>query len=621
MKRLYKIFTWLFAALTLCCLIAGITFTILANLNGKTIPTIKNLQSAESGVYGSIGNEVTVNGNTIILPAAPMTIEATDEYLYVACENNTFYVYDGTEQRFSYEFNGLAIDVAGSSDGNAVGLLVQNRKKNRLLVFDVAEGIVEIVALDSKGRNVVYAEDEQIFHVCKSDIQIVGIDLNGEIVRSRNLPDLSYKLEMYGTNLLFLGEDGILREVDSKTYEIVRTIDVGTYEVMAVYDTKVYLSSYQGELAVLDLTNEKIQKAEGAKEVVQMVTDADGFVQVTVEGECIRYSHEYIHNSIVYKWVGIGSFIATVVFLVITIVFVVVYSRKGREVFVSKVKTIKKYKFPILVLVPAMVLVGIFCYYPAISGFFLSFMDYKPGVHSRFVGFENFKEVFQNVRYWSGYKNLLILVATSILKALIPPILVALMLFAIRSSKVQYISRTLLYLPAILPGVAGLLLWKDGIYGTNGLLNSVFGTTGKNWLANPSTVIWWISAIGFPWVGSFLIFFGAFSGIPNDYREAAILEGCPYWKRILFIEIPLIFPQIRYVLLMSFISSVQEFNLIFVLLGKDPNPNNYVPMLEIYNQIGYGNFGVASAMGIIMFIMVFGATFLSFSSRQKNDEI
>ncbi len=621
MKKTYKIITWLFAVIALCCLIVGITFTVLANQNGKTVSAVKNVQSAESGIYGSVGNDVMVNENTVTLPANPVAIKAANEYLYAACENNTFYVYEGTEERFSYEFNGLAIDIAGSNDGNTVGVLVQNRKKNRLLIFDVDAGSVETVSIDSKGRNVVYMEEEQTFHVCKSDIEIVAISKSGEIVRSCNLPDLSYEVEVYGNRLLFLGEDGVLREVNPATYEVVRMINVGTYDVMAVYGNNVYLSSYQGTLAVLDLINEKLQEAEGTKEVVQMATDAEGFVQITAQGECVRFAHEYIYDSIVYKWVGIVAFIVTVIFLILTIIFVVIYSRKGREIFLCSVNTVKKNKFPIIVLVPAMVLVGIFCYYPALSGFFLSFMDYKPGVYSRFVGFENFAKVFTNVRYWSGYKNLLILAGTGILKALIPPILVALMLFAIRSSKVQYVSRILLYLPAILPGVAGLLLWKDGIYGTNGLLNSVFGTVGKNWLADPKTVIWWIAAIGFPWVGSFLIFFGAFSGIPNDYREAAILEGCPYWKRIISVEIPLIFPQIRYVFLMSFISSVQEFNLIFVLLGKDPNPNNYVPMLEIYNQIGYGNFGIASAMGIIMFIMVFGATFFSFSSRQKNDEI
>ncbi len=621
MKKTYKTITWIFMALALCCLIVGVTFTILANRGGKTLSTIKNVQSADSGVYGSVEREVTANGVTVTLPANPVALKEVNGYLYAACENNIFYAYAGTEERLSYEFNGLAIDIAASNDGNTVGMLVQNRKKNRLLIFDVGAGTLETVSIDSKGRNVVYMEEGQTFHVCKSDIEIVGISKQGEIVQSRNLPDLSYEVETYGEGLLFLGEDGVLREVNSTTYEVVRTIAVGAYDVMAVYGSKVYLSSYQGGLAVLDLVSERIEQTSGAKEVVQMATDANGLVQVTVEGQCIRYGHSYIHDTIVYKWMGIGTFVGAVILLIVVGVLVVVYSRKGREIFLSNVKTVKKYRFPILVLVPAMVLVGIFCYYPALSGFFLSFMDYKPGVHSRFIGFENFVQVFGNVRYWTGYKNLLILAGTSILKALIPPILVALLLFAIRSSKVQYVSRALLYLPAILPGVAGLLLWKDGIYGTNGLLNSMFGTAGKNWLANPETVIWWISAIGFPWVGSFLIFFGAFSGIPNDYREAAILEGCPYWKRILEVEIPFIFPQIRYVFLMSFISSVQEFNLIFVLLGKDPNPNNYVPMLEIYNQIGYGNFGVASAMGIIMFIIVFGATFFSFSSRQKNDEI
>lgn len=75
--------------------------------------------------------------------------------------------------------------------------------------------------------------------------------------------------------------------------------------------------------------------------------------------------------------------------------------------------------------------------------------------------------------------------------------------------------------------------------------------------------------MGFPFVGSYLIFYGGMMNIPDSYYEAAELEGCGPWKRLFTIDIPLIRPQIKYVFITIFIASVQNFGRTYMVTSGD----------------------------------------------------
>ena len=184
--------------------------------------------------------------------------------------------------------------------------------------------------------------------------------------------------------------------------------------------------------------------------------------------------------------------------------------------------------------------------------------------------------------------------------------------------------RALLFIPGILPGVAGSLVWAQGIFGANenGLVNALiklfvpsyanvnfFGSS--NALAILSFIMF-----SFPWIGSYLIFYGAITGVPSSMYEAAKLDGCGWWKRIVSLDLPMILPQIKYIFITSFIASIQNYSTIYVVLGAD-GPI-YTPALLMYREVMRANYGTASAMSLFLFLFLAVATYFNF--RMQSDK-
>ena len=271
-----------------------------------------------------------------------------------------------------------------------------------------------------------------------------------------------------------------------------------------------------------------------------------------------------------------------------------------------------------LFLVPTLVMLLLFNYYPAFSGIYHAFTEWSPGIRTRWVGFKQFEDLGNNRYFWTGIGNLLILIVTGFLKLLIP-LAVAEMIFHVRSSSLGYAFRTLFVLQVIVPGVVGILLWVN-VYDPNiGLANQVLEAVGlgdltRYWLGDADTAIWSIVFMGFPWVSAFalLIFYGGLISIPGELFDSAALDGASTLRRIFNIDLPLLLGQIRLVLILTFIATVQEFAAIFLTTGGGPGSATYVPSLELYYQaVRFNNFGAASAIGAVLFIVILGGTILN----------
>ena len=282
----------------------------------------------------------------------------------------------------------------------------------------------------------------------------------------------------------------------------------------------------------------------------------------------------------------------------------------GREMWQARVS----YFF----LVPTLVMLLLFNYYPAFSGIYHAFTEWSPGIRTRWVGLKQFEDLGNNRYFWTGIGNLLILIVTGFLKLLIP-LAVAEMIFHVRSPSVGYAFRTLFVLQVIVPGVVGILLWVN-VYDPNiGLANQVLEAVGlgnltRFWLGDADTAIWSIVFMGFPWVSAFalLIFYGGLISIPGELFDSASLDGASTLRRIFNIDLPLLLGQVRLVLILTFIATVQEFAAIFLTTGGGPGSATYVPSLELYYQaVRFNNFGAASAIGAVLFIVILGGTILN----------
>lgn len=115
-------------------------------------------------------------------------------------------------------------------------------------------------------------------------------------------------------------------------------------------------------------------------------------------------------------------------------------------------RTFVKHKFAYLGLVPTFALLAVFYYWPIARGFALSFFNYN-GVTSEFVGLQNFGDVLQNSIFWNSTLNMFILLVTDLVKAIVPPLIFAEFILAVRSKRFSFAVRVLLFIPASCPAL------------------------------------------------------------------------------------------------------------------------------------------------------------------------
>jgi len=187
----------------------------------------------------------------------------------------------------------------------------------------------------------------------------------------------------------------------------------------------------------------------------------------------------------------------------------------------------------------------------------------------------------------------------------------------VRNEKLKYFYRVLIVLPLVTPGIVNSYLWKFIYEPNSGLLNTILksvGLIGENieWLGQRH-VIGSIIFMGFPWIAGagVLIYLAGLTAIPDSIYESCRLEGCGVLRRIFSIDIPLITGQIKFFVITSFIALVQEYGTQLVLTGGGPGYTTWVPGWHLYQEAFIKDrMGYASAIGILMFIVLMGFTVL-----------
>ena len=275
------------------------------------------------------------------------------------------------------------------------------------------------------------------------------------------------------------------------------------------------------------------------------------------------------------------------------------------------------------ILLGSLVLLCLFCYYPAVASIALSFFDYTLDTPAKlWNNFAHYKQIFTSMSAGEEFGNLFFFLICDVFTALAPPLIFAFFLTIMKNKGYSALTRTLLFIPGVIPGVATTLIWKTGIYGEYGVLNAVIQWMNGNpvkFLASTDIAKWSLVLMGFPYVGSYLIFYGAMMNVPDSYYEAAELDGITVIKRFVFIDVPMIFPQIKYVLIMTFIASVQNFGRTYMVTHG--NWGTKTPIFTMYKSVLDGNYGLASAYATILFIFLFFATVLNLRMQRKDNEV
>jgi len=263
----------------------------------------------------------------------------------------------------------------------------------------------------------------------------------------------------------------------------------------------------------------------------------------------------------------------------------------------------------------------VFTLMPILAVFVLSFMRYGIFEAPEWVGLENYRRIFLEDRLFHiSLGNTAYYVFVSVPLHIILGFLLAVLL----NSKVFGVTffRALFYVPAIVPQVAGVLLFVWLFQPQIGLMNYLlrfFGIPPLNWLgrpelAKPAIIIMSLWGVG----GDMIIYLAGLQSVPEHLYEAAEIDGADVWRRFWSITVPMMTPTIFFNLIMGLINSFQVFTTAYVATGGGPVNSTLFYVLYLYRR-SFQDFrmGYASALAWILFILVLILTAIVFRSSSS----
>ncbi len=281
-----------------------------------------------------------------------------------------------------------------------------------------------------------------------------------------------------------------------------------------------------------------------------------------------------------------------------------------------------------LFIMPMIINLLVFNAIPFVYSLYLAMTDFNGLTEPNWVGLQNFVTMFTKddkflVSLGVTFKFAFIEVPAKLTFALMVALLLS------RKTKAIGLYRTAFYVPSVLGGsVAVAMTWKL-LWSGKGAINSilqVFGIEGKRWLMDPDTALGVLIILGVWQFGSsMLIFLAGLKNIPQDYYEAATIDGASAIGKFFKITLPLLTPSIFYNLVNGLIANMQAFNSAYLVTSGGPVNATMFYALNVYEQaFQYDKFGYASALAWFMLLIIVVLTSLIFKSSSGwvyyNDE-
>ena len=272
-----------------------------------------------------------------------------------------------------------------------------------------------------------------------------------------------------------------------------------------------------------------------------------------------------------------------------------------------------------LFLVPTVLFLLVFMYYPAFTALRLSLYQWDGFSPPRWVGLDNFQRLFTDSVMRASIGNMLILTLARIAIVLTTPLLAAELVFSLKNQRWQYWYRVIFVVPLVVPEVVTYLIWKFIFNPAVGLANVMLGNVGlamltNEWLGSHQTVLLSLALVGFPWIAgiNFLIYLAGLQNIPREILDATAVDGATGLRRFRLIDLPLIMGQIKLLLILSVIFTLQHFVLVLIMTNGGPGYASMVPGLLMYEAAFQdGRFGYACAIGTALFVVIFILTYIN----------
>ncbi|MEK6310720.1 MAG: sugar ABC transporter permease [Curtobacterium sp.] len=262
--------------------------------------------------------------------------------------------------------------------------------------------------------------------------------------------------------------------------------------------------------------------------------------------------------------------------------------------------------YPAWFFIPAIALYVVFFAVPTFAGFYFSLTRWTL-FDQTFIGFDNFVRFFQDPQLVSGFVHTFEYgFVTSAAKVVLGLALALLLTSPVLGR--GYL-RAVVFFPVLVSTIGIGITFKALLDPFHGIVNGVLGSVGlptPGWLTDPALALWSVAAVDI-WKGvgiATLIFIAGIVAIPQEYFEAARVDGASSWTIFRNITLPLSRPAMGTVIILSLIGGLRSFDLIWAMTGGGPGFTSDVIASVIYKQYQAGFYGLSTAGNVVLFVVV-----------------
>ncbi|MEM1254448.1 MAG: sugar ABC transporter permease [Cyanobacteria bacterium P01_H01_bin.21] len=270
-----------------------------------------------------------------------------------------------------------------------------------------------------------------------------------------------------------------------------------------------------------------------------------------------------------------------------------------------------RWLIPYAFLAPALIVLGLTVFWPALQAFYLSFTEYGYviGQPPEWVGWANFVRLWQDETFWQTVGNTLVYLVGVVPVLAIAPLMLAILV----NQKLKGMNwfRVAYYTPVVISMVVAGIAWR-WLYAETGLFNQLLSSiTGQPiripWLTSPNLALFSVMAVTI-WKGLgyyMVIYIAGLQGIPEDLYEAAAIDGSDRWRKHWDITLPLMKPYMFLVAVISAISATKVFEEVYIMTQGGPRSSSKTIVYYVYEQAFVDlEMSYACTIGLVLFIVI-----------------
>lgn len=279
----------------------------------------------------------------------------------------------------------------------------------------------------------------------------------------------------------------------------------------------------------------------------------------------------------------------------------------------------------IMFIIPITAIMVLFFFYPIVQSFYYSLTDWKGVGSYKFIGFANYVDIFNSELFTESLKRTLVIgIAAAVLSNLFG------LIFAVmldQTLKTKSLLRALFYIPNVIPIVVAAFVWRYILDANNGLINTLLSKVSEDrvtipWIDSPDYVVFAIILIAVwqMWGPIMVIYLASLQGVPQEMKEASMIDGASRVRGFFSITLPLIAPGITVNVLIGLANGIRIFDLPYALTGGGPANASETLAIRIYKYAFSSPdmaYGLATSFVLTLVAMIITYIFIAVSRKYE----